>query len=143
MSSQQITLPGPGALVTSDADATIFDMASDALVAALAFEVSTGDSYQYEARAMIRFVGDERELAYQIRVKDLDGFTVGYLKVAATENPRAFSVYGYADAEATGHPGFAAYSPTREAADGDLAAYRDSRPDLKAWRIADNAPEAS
>lgn len=62
-------------------EATTFDGASDALIAAAAFESATEAFYQYETRAV--FDMDRQLKGYQIRVMDMDGFGVGYLQAEA------------------------------------------------------------
>lgn len=63
-------------------DATEFTLASDALQAALQWEAAQETFQQYDVRAV--FIGGERELSgYHVRVLDMDGFALGYLKEAA------------------------------------------------------------
>ncbi len=55
----------------------MFTAASDALAVALAFESGTEEFCQYEVNAV--FDNYRQPIGYQVRVKNLDGFFVGYL----------------------------------------------------------------
>lgn len=55
----------------------MFTAASDALAVALAFESGTEQFYQYEINVV--FDNHRQPVGYQVRVKDIDGFGLGYL----------------------------------------------------------------
>jgi hypothetical protein len=54
-------------------------------------------------------------------------------------NAKAYSVFGYEGDSTEGQPAFAAYSPSLEAARGDVKAYRADFPKVRLWHVIDNA----
>lgn len=63
--------------LSPSAQARVFDDASEAAQALVAFESGTEGFYQYELTAV--FDNNRDVVGFQVRVKDLDGFGVGYV----------------------------------------------------------------